>query len=332
MGTSARIALFCVFSSSLQAAIDYVGGTYVQDFNALPGWAEPWTNGVTLPGWYIYKGSGTQAPYRPDAQWQAVTAMDASILDQVMPLAGGSTDVSLGLLSRPTDLCVALVLRNATTNTLDRLSLSFFGEQWEDIGEVREGTAPIQFSFGVFQTFSDAKTSPSANPNTIIPNSPEGDSAAFNNGYRKVSWLDFGPFVTHGMVGKLDGHQPENRKELGGFPRDFCWPPGQFLVLRWFDDNDSAAGVRQTTLALNDVKFSATAAPGIDICYANRLNNGDVLLAMCGDPGVRGELQASYDLLEWQTLATITLDNGSAEYTDPGTNADHRFYRVTGLN
>ena len=139
-----------------------------------------------------------QNPKSPDSQWYVVTAMDASTLDQVFPITAGSTDVSLGLLSRPRDLCVALVLRNATLHTFDRISLSFFGEQWEDIGEVRNGTMPIQFSFGVFPTFSDVRTTPFANPNTILPNLLDGDATAFNEGYRRASWLDFGPFVTRG--------------------------------------------------------------------------------------------------------------------------------------
>lgn len=231
--TAASLVLGPVVTPTGQ--ISYVGGSYVQDFNTLPSTGTftlaangPYAlNGAPvsasgLGGWSFakYDGTGTVALFRVDNG----SGTSGSVYSHGTT---GSTDRALGALSSGSTVPrfgVALV--NSTGVTITEVSLSYTGEQWRRGG----GTVNVlAFEYGLGATDLNTGT------------------------FTAATALDFTAPVTTGSSLTLDGNAVANRAAVSGKISGLSWAPGQTLVLRWTDVNDTG---NDDALAIDDLTIS----------------------------------------------------------------------------
>ena len=107
---------------------------------------------------------------------------------------------------------------------------------------------------GVFASFFADANDP--NNNTIIPLNG-GNPTHFYDGYTNPvgGELDAFAFVFGGRTDPLDGTAPENRQFISS-TQPTTWAPGEYLILRWFDNADGTPAM----LALNDLQIEAHAS------------------------------------------------------------------------
>jgi DNA/RNA endonuclease G (NUC1) len=208
--------------------MNFTGTSYRQNFDTLPlsgtftfsgngpfaldGATPPAGVGATgLPGWSFakYAGTGASAIFRFDNG-----ASNSGGIDSYGTTS--STDRALGSLgSGSTVSRFGLSLVNTTGQTIGQVSLSYTGEQW------RRGSAAankLAFAYAV------------------------GGVDINYGAYTAVTALDFTAPVTTGSNAVLDGNAAANRvTNLTGTLTNLNWAPGQTLVLRWTDADDSGS-------------------------------------------------------------------------------------------
>lgn len=185
--------------------------------------------------------------------------------------SGTSANRSLGTYTAiySKDVAFALVLRNDTATVFSNFTLSYFGEQWAVNAQRGDASMKLDFSYGVFSSFNGA----APNPNTVIPHSGNTpDPLRFYEGYTRPAngALNFAAFQFSFENQSIDGNAPENRRLISSTqPAD--WAPGQFLVLRRFNDYGFGSGQIPAKLAVNDVQVTAGGAvpePGSAVLLA----------------------------------------------------------------
>ncbi|HEY4246900.1 MAG TPA: ExeM/NucH family extracellular endonuclease [Lacunisphaera sp.] len=273
--------------------IAYVGGSYAQSFDTLPssgtftltsagplGLDAAPIGASGLGGWSLakYSGTGTVALFRVDAG----TGTSGSIYSYG---STGSTDRAFGSLSSGSTISrfgVALV--NSTGRTITQFTLNYMGEQW------RRGTGAANRLTFEFAT----------------------DATDLNNGtFVAAPTLDFVAPVTTGSGVALDGNAAANRVPVSATVTGLTWAPGQALVLRWTDVDDTGS---DDGLAIDDLSFSTPVASG-DILPAviyTTPANGAVNV-----PGA-DPLSVTFNEAVNFTTASFTL-NGGTSGTHPAT-------------
>lgn len=252
------------------AVIAFTGGTYSENFNALGD--SPWINNSTLPGWYASvsqpDGGGVVQPDRPDSQWGPVSSYTGAIYNntrynhygrsigqtgwRLINLGTSSTagDRSLGSKSENHDVAFAVALRNETGAFISSVSVSYFGEQWQVNSLASHPSMKLDFMYGVFSSFNgDTMTQ----PNTVVP-------GGFYTGYIDPAGgaLDFSAIHFDDTTMPLNGHAAANRQALDA-TLDVNWAPGDYLVLRWFDDYTSST--EQAMLGIDNLQITAIPEP-----------------------------------------------------------------------
>ncbi len=220
--------------------ISYAGGTYAQNFNTLPSsgtysltsegplalTGAP-INAAGLGGWTFekYAGSGSVALFRVEAGTGTSGAVysfgSANAPDRALgALASGSTVSRFGV-----------TLVNNTGLPISEVTLSYTGEQWRRGGGV---VNVLAFDYGVGATDIKVGT------------------------FTAAPALDFTAPVTAGSTGALDGNLPANRAAVSGTLSGLNWAPGETLVLRWTDANDSG---NDDALAIDDLSITTPVSP-----------------------------------------------------------------------
>ncbi len=257
------IAITSTLVASAPAAVTYTGGTYSENFDSLGGF--PWVNNSTLLGWYGYKSVvDVFQPGRADNEWTLVgnsyTLNNGQGGGGLHSLGTSALSPARSLGSKSPasqDFAFAMVLLNATSTTFTDFSLSYYGEQWQVNTSLGSPSMKLDFTYGVFSTLNTA----SSNANTIIPHSSSDPSqfSRFNVGYTDPTGDALDVYATQfdSTSMPLDGTAAQNRQLLSG-TQSAVWAPGEYLVLRWFDD---AAGGPQALLGINDLQFLAFAVP-----------------------------------------------------------------------
>lgn len=233
------------------AAFLYNGGSYTQNFNALDGVDTTWTNDTLLTGWYAFKTGSTGTGGTRDNTTSAVTAyvLGSGSTNSGALFSFGSTsatDRALGSTASgtPGDFVYALVLQNNTGSAFTSFTLGYNGEQWRDGGATTPVAQSLIFDYTVVTgTFATSVLSAS---NTTGYTSPG------------AGWDFTSPVFTNtGAGAAVDGNVAGRVNGLGG-SRSLTWNPGEYLVLRWWDDNNTG---NDHGLAIDDLSFSATAVP-----------------------------------------------------------------------
>ena len=249
--TATMLMVGLTLAAPASAAVGYAtaGSTYSQDFDTLPisGTSNPWTNDVTLPGWFALEddGSDFNPGFRNNAPYLATTIIRAGdgmfTTSRLWSLGNtGSSERALGLIESGLDREIALVLENNTGETLSQFTLTYDGELWNSAGGAAE---ILDFDYA---TFASEPTLADLAADNVAPYTNPGGWGGL---------LDFTTPAT--ASGALDGNLPENRVAGITGTVDVNWSPGEYLVLRWWDDDRGNPTPIDHKLAIDNLTFSA---------------------------------------------------------------------------
>jgi autotransporter-associated beta strand protein len=224
------------------AQISFTGAQYNQDFNSLPATPGPsismggngpfdlsagpiFASGLT--GWQFGKigGSGSSALFRTDDGSASQGGIYSFGIDVGDPESG---DRALGSIASGTTISTfGAVFVNNSTTTFSSFEVSFTGEQWRTTSEA---TNTLAFAYGVGAT-------------SVLHGAALNSAASLN--FSSVVVADDGP---------LNGNDPLSQTSVSATVGGFNWAPGQQLVVRWADANDSG---NDHGLAIDDFTFNA---------------------------------------------------------------------------
>jgi endonuclease/exonuclease/phosphatase family metal-dependent hydrolase len=234
------IILAIISTHAVSAQVLMSAGTYTQNFDALAstGTANPWTDNVTLPGWYAATNltsikSGTVTLYNAGTGSSTAGAL-YSFGDS------GSTDRALGSLASGGlgNLACGVRLTNDTAFAQTNFMVSYTGEQWR-VANTNTQTLAFAYQIGASLTNADA-----ANVQSWTP----------------FAALNFNSPTTNGTARALAGNDPTNQVIFTNvFLAGVVVQPGQELFLRWQDPDDASF---DDALAIDNltVSFQATNA------------------------------------------------------------------------
>lgn len=232
-------AMFVFLSTNLASAqISMAPETYSQNFDSLGSANAPWTNNVTLPGWYASKNSADSTNYLGSTG----TITTGGLYSFGANGTHSTSERALGSIASGSASLVAFGIRftNDTSVVQTNVTISFTGEQWRSGGS---GTAEtLAFSYAV-------RSGPITNtfPAVIWTNFPA---------------LNFSSLVVSTNATALDGNNATNRQVFTNIVlTGVSVQPGQELFLRWLDTDDPGS---DDALAIDDltVTFETNAAAG----------------------------------------------------------------------
>jgi hypothetical protein len=238
-----RTALLALLTTPLQAAISYstYGSTLTENFNTLSfgSGTHPWTDNVTIPGWYAVTRVPALSPFTSYTVSNGGLAA-VSTLQSLGPT--GSSDRALGSQSHNSGasaISYGVSISNDTTGIISGFSLQYAGEQWRAI--VGEGRDTITFDYQIFAAGSGSL-----------------DAAS---GWSSVSSLTFTAPVTEpsGGTSQAVAGNTAGRVSLSSDVTGISWGQGQELWLRWTDNSSSST--RRASMAIDDVAFTAIPEP-----------------------------------------------------------------------
>lgn len=253
MASTLRFLRLCApiaFAGIAQATIGYTSGSYSQNFDTLlnaPATGNTWTQNGTLGGWYALRAPGDATTGRAAAGWTDVLTYNAnngaSNTGSIYSFGdAGSNDRALGSIASgtPGDFVIALVLQNNNSYALSQFNLAYIGEQWRNGGNTTQHQ--LEFDYAVLSSFA-----------------PVADLAGNNTAaYTVSSALTFtGPIATS-TAAATNGNDSLTAQQNRNASINVNWQPGQYLVLRWWDDNNVG---NDHGLGLDNVSFSATPEP-----------------------------------------------------------------------
>ncbi len=230
-------------ASGANAAINYAGGTYTQNFDTLPTTGSTTQSGrgpidlnaafsvSGLDGWSggNFQGSSSNTEFR---------AQDGSLGSSsgrgiISFGTTGSSERALGLLSTSNQIStVGIVLVNTTGQTLDSVTISYTGEQWRR-GDVSTPDSLV-FRYGLTNSIQNTSTTLAA-LNFTSPNTQSSPTEA-----------------------ALDGNAAGNRALRSATITGLTWTPGSSLALSWSAQDLSG---QDDGLAIDNVQISAVPAP-----------------------------------------------------------------------
>jgi hypothetical protein len=283
------------------SVVYFNGGTYGQNFNALPASgsfsfaangpyaldaavANGGVNAIGMSGWSFakYAGSGSNAVFGVGSG--SDTAGSANSYG-----SSGSVDRSLGSLASGSVVSrFGVMIVNTSGQTITQFTVGYAGEQWRKGGSNVANTLAVAYSVGA----TDINT----------------------GAFVDVAALNFTSPVVTTTSGALDGNGYANRTIIGGQVTGLNWAPGQVLVLRWSDANDSGA---DDGLAIDDLTFSIATpvAPTITTQpiaqTASVGGNVTFTVAATGNPAVTYQWRKGGVPLAGATAATLSLSNVS---------------------
>jgi hypothetical protein len=228
--THAQIQIVDTAPGTNQVALS---GSYTQNFDSLTGTGSgrPWTDNVTLPGWYI-----TASAYGLGfGGGEGISSMG---------YVGGQGDRALGPVgSISHDELIAVSFKNLTSSTLTSVSVAFDGEQWNRQAANPQKPSSLLFSYQIFEA---------------------GTGAIYiveNTGWTFVPSLGFtSPNASLNASSTLDGNDPANSvRGFVSFVNGFTLAPGQELWLSW--GSYSALGVPIHGLGIDNLSVSFATVP-----------------------------------------------------------------------
>lgn len=248
------------FNSCLAGVVPFNGAPYVQSFDGLPvsgiyngstdgpyglddpGWSSPALVTSGLTGWQILdtvagaetvdKAAGLNANYGNGAASAVLSyGADGSAERALGALAGSSRVMAFGV-----------VLQNTSATPILELELTADVEQWR-LGRSDGTSGTLTFAYAV----------------------GAGTDIATGSFVRVPALNAFTP-VTTGTVGALNGNAAANRTTITARIA-LTWRPGEQLVLRWSDANDTGAdhGLAIDNLTLTRVRSEE--APDASFVY-----------------------------------------------------------------
>lgn len=229
------LALASLTFPSHAISITAAGSAYTQNFDGLAasGTGMTWANDSTLPGWSLFRQTGTAISTYRAGTGSATTGSFYSFG------ASGSNDRALGGLGTdgtyfgspdPGYLAgwMAVSFSNGSGGSLDGFQVSWEGEQW------RNGNATAQtmvFEYGLGSSFSTVASW--ATPGGLF---------------------DFSSVVNGGTAGAVVGNSAGLVAGRGGSVSSLSWAVNDTLWLRWVELNDTNS---DHGLAIDNFSFTA---------------------------------------------------------------------------
>ena len=289
-------------SAACAAPVPITGaGSYSQSFDTLPNTASAtWTDDTTLAAWYAQR-SGTGITI--------IAGTGSSNTGGIYSFgASAATERALGSLASgtPKNLAYGVLFQNTGTETVTINSIGYTGEQWRNGGVATQ--SKLTFAY-----LKDAAAITALTPASALP-----------AGWTAVSALDFtGPIATI-TAGALDGNATANRASISGSGLGISVAAGQYIMLRWFDFQDTGAN---HGLAIDDlsVSWTVTATPALTLSAnpTSFIENAGAA-ASTGTVGIPAALATdlvidllSSDLTEAKVPATATIKAGDTSATFP---------------
>jgi len=244
---AASLTGFLLVRAAAQVAIS--AGNYRQSFDSLAtiSTGHPWTDNVTLPGWYAAKTGGdpTITNYNAGTGSANTGALYSFGVAGVSNLANRA----LGSIASgtPGDIAYGVRFLNDTAVPQTNITVAYTGEQWRNGGSGSSNT--LRFSYRL--------------STTALTNADAGNAEAWTG----LSTLDFVTPITSPAASALDGHAATNQRRFSDVPlTGVVVLPGQELFLRWRDENDPGAdhglGMDDLTVTFNGAS-NPPAAPVI---------------------------------------------------------------------
>lgn len=262
-------ALLSGYPAMASISYDTAGATYTENFDTLSstGESNTWANNSTIAGWYVFSSQSTsgtsgRATTVPDnvapADWVAIDTYEAGIAPIVRSRLyslgqNGSSERALGAYTtnsgnpfsgqlNPGDNLYAVALQNKTGSTLTEAAIAYTGEQW--LGHFNGDVAnALEFSYLIKSDFNPQLDIPTQN--TFSP-------------YTRATELDFVGNANFPPSEPLDGNAAANRELLSHTLTGLTWADGDYLILRWLDNDVSGEDLG---LAIDDVSVSAVPEP-----------------------------------------------------------------------
>jgi endonuclease/exonuclease/phosphatase family metal-dependent hydrolase len=219
---------------SAAAQILFSSGNYSNNFDALGSTGGPWTNNVTLPGWYAAKGGADATNYLAGAGASATGGLYSFGTNGAHP----NSDRALGSLASGSANPVAFGVRfvNDTAAAVSNLTISCAGEQW------RSGSTATPQTLAFAWRVAD----------TPLTNTFSGTWSAFPA-------LNFVSPNLAATTNALDGNAATNQQIFSGIVlTGVVVNPGQELFLRWQDVDDAGF---DSALAIDDLTVTFDEIP-----------------------------------------------------------------------
>ncbi|MES2374439.1 MAG: T9SS type A sorting domain-containing protein [Bacteroidota bacterium] len=241
-------------STVTPAAYTVPGNLYNQNFDGLPNsgtfaltgkgpfnLANNPISGAGLTGWQLLMSAGTNA----NAGFAMGTG--SSTGNGVYSLgAAGSVERALGSLSSSTGIyAFGMVFINQTGGILNSFTLSFTAEQWRKGGSGNKNTWAFHYKTGPISHIDQ----------TGLQDEPN---------------LNFSSINTTTTAASLNGNLPENRQTISYTVNGITWKPGEQLLLRWDDADETGS---DDMVAIDNLSFSATLVSGPPIILSSAVTN-----------------------------------------------------------
>lgn len=269
------------FSAALAAGMGLVGtatngavlystpGTpYQQNFDSLPnsptntslgnspaGWIDdttsPGVNQFSIEGWYLdHRRTATEGGANGNQRFRNGTGSSGTGAFYSFG-ATNSTERAMGsvpsssLATNGDSMRMALRLTNNTGMTLDTITVTFDGEQWND----GLTTSSMSFSYGIDLPVASWHT---------VPSGPTPGSVTFENALGWIAPVTGNPASPVAVNGNGAGNVPGITAVIT-LPSGNLWTPGSDLWLRW--SQIQVASADDDGLAIDNVSVTATPEP-----------------------------------------------------------------------
>lgn len=272
---------------------------YTEDFNSLAqtGDANPWTDNATLPGWYWVTESAFARTYRANdgaSNTGALYSYGATSANEraLGSLASGSPD----------DFAYALVLLNNSGSPITDPQVSYTGEQWRN--GANSDADVLEFSYGVFASV------------------PTLTATSAQTGFTSLPALNFSTPIFGGTAGKLDGNAPANRQALNATLSGVTIPAGEYLVLKFYDNDDGGSdhGIGVDDLSVSGTGWVVPPPPTPTVTLASTLfqvSEGVGTFTVTFNIDIAPSVESTVDVALTDDAALIALD-GISSASVPG--------------
>lgn len=277
---------------SVYAQIQMGVGSYAQNFDSLGSAAANWTNNLTLTGWYASKANGDATNYLTDTG----TSTAGGLRSYGVSGVHSSSDRALGSIGASSiNYAYGIRFTNNTGLTQSNVLISYTGEQWRSGASA---TSPQSLTFSY-------QLSPSPITNTYTG-----------------TWIVFSPltFISPNLSGStnaLDGNTATNRISFTNVTLSgVSVLPGQELMIRWFDIDDSGF---DDGMAIDDFSISFSSSgptntpPTISVQPSSQTVNVNDSVAFsvvaAGSAPLKYQWHFNAADITYATNSTLTLNN-----------------------
>ncbi len=310
-----KVILYIVFSGGYMFTADsqtpvtplsypVQGQVYTQSFDGLPSSGTFSLTGKgpfnlehapfsipALRGWQfmLAGGTGTAAAF--------LVSTGSSTANGVQSLgAAGSPERAIGSLSTASGVyALGLLLTNNTGIILNSFTLRFTAEQWRKGGSGNKNVWSFRYKTGLLTSIDTSE----------LTDEPR---------------LNFGSLVTTPGAGSLNGNLPENRQAISYTVTGVSWKPGEQILLRWDDADETGS---DDACGIDELQFSAAQVEDkpsiVNITSVAIGEDSAVLKATINDNNAPTTVTAEYDTAS--TFRSAKNAYPQPDYIDPASGA-----------